>query len=63
VKHVRAVSGHPLLQKSGKDAVKDRMFPAGNIPLAEPVSAVLNYSLGCMDSSHEYLVLHPHRLG
>ena len=53
VKQVRATSGHPLLEKSAEDAVKDWVFPSVSVPLAGPVSAVLNYSLGCVDSPRE----------
>ncbi|HEV2246022.1 MAG TPA: energy transducer TonB [Terriglobia bacterium] len=53
VKQVRAISGHPLLQKSAVTAVKGWVFRPTRGALAGPVSAVLNYSLGCVDSPQE----------
>ncbi|HET9179706.1 MAG TPA: energy transducer TonB [Terriglobia bacterium] len=53
VKQVRAISGHPKLQKSAEDAVKNWGFRPTRIPITGPVSAVLNFSLGCVGSPHE----------
>jgi hypothetical protein len=47
VKEVHAVSGPPILRKAAEDAVKDWIFQPAPIPLAHPISAVLNFSLGC----------------
>jgi TonB family protein len=53
VKQVRAISGHPLLRKSAEDAVKAWVFPPTSIPRVGHLSAMLDYSLGCVDSPHE----------
>jgi TonB family protein len=50
VKRVHAISGHPLLQKSAEDAVRDWVFHPGDVSLAKPISAMLNFSLGCVDT-------------
>jgi len=50
VKQVHANSGHPLLRKYAEKAVKEWVFRATDGSLSGPVSAVLNFSLGCEDA-------------
>jgi len=52
VKQEHAISGHPLLQKSAENAVKEWVFHPADPPLAKPIVAVLNFSLGCDASPH-----------
>jgi len=49
VKQVHANSGHPLLQKSAENAIKEWVFRGTDGSLSETVYAVLNFSLGCED--------------
>ena len=55
VRQVHAISGHPLLQRSAENAVKDWVFRGTDSSLTEPVSAVLNFSLGCADAPSQQL--------
>jgi len=55
VTQVHAISGHPLLQKSAENAVKNWAFRGTDGLLTEPVSAVLNFSLGCADTPSQQL--------
>jgi len=50
VNQVHANSGHPLLRESAENAVKHWVFRGTDGPLTGPVSAVLNFSLGCEDA-------------
>lgn len=49
VKQAQAVSGHKLLQKAAEQAVAGWKFQPSDAGFAQPISAVLDFSLGCSD--------------